>query len=234
MPTTASRADRPGGRRWTGVGVALIALAVGLPAIALLVIDLAVSLTARGQIYDEIATVPTAPVALVLGTSSHQRSGPNLFYRPRIEAAAALFHAGRVRAVLVSGDNATPQYNEPWTMRRDLIALGVPAEYIALDYAGFRTLDSVVRAQAVFQQRELIIVSQRFHAARALLFARHIGLRAVAFAAADPPSSWYLRIRMREVFARAAAMLDLVSGRGPRFLGSPETVPLKPTTAPEA
>jgi len=138
-----------------------------------------------------------------------------------------------VRAVLVSGDNATPHYNEPWTMRRDLIAHGVPAAYVTLDYAGFRTLDSVLRAQAVFGQDRLVLVSQRFHAARALLIARHAGIEATAFAAADPPGGRYLRVRLREVFARAVAVLDLLTGRGPRFLGDSEAVPLRPLpTAP--
>lgn len=207
---------------------ALAVLLVILPAGLLLAIDLAVSLATRSRIYEDLADVPPAPVGLVLGTSSHQPSGPNLFYEGRIMTAAKLFHAGRVRALLVSGDNATPHYNEPWTMRQDLIERGVPAEYITLDYAGFRTLDSVVRAQAVFQQDELIIVSQRFHAARALFLAGFVGIDARALTAPDPPAGWYLRVRIREVFARAMAMLDLLTGRGPRFLGDLEEVTLKP------
>lgn len=196
----------------------------------MLSIDLAISAAAGGRIYDDLESVPEAPVALLLGTSKQQGAGPNLFYRPRIEAAAKLYHAGRVRGILVSGDNATRHYNEPWTMRRDLIALGVPAAYITLDYAGFRTLDSVLRAKAVFGQDRLIIVSQRFHAARALLIARHADIRASAFAAADPPDGRYLRVRLREVLARAVAVIDLLSGRRPHFLGDPESVALRPNT----
>jgi len=210
----------------------LAALAVLVPAAGILGTDVAISLLSSRQIYEDVDSVPEAPVALLLGTSKQQGAGPNLFYRPRIEAAANLYHAGRVRGILVSGDNATRHYNEPWTMRRDLNALGVPAAYITLDYAGFRTLDSVLRAKAVFGQARLVIVSQRFHAARALFIARHAGIRATAFAAADPPDGRYLRIRLREVLARAVAVTDLLSGRGPRFLGEPESVALRPDTDP--
>lgn len=228
MPSTA----KPSKRRWLGVSVFLAALAVLLPGALLITIDVGIWLATRERIHDELARVPPAPVALVLGTSHRQRGRPNLFYGPRIQAAADLYHAGRVRAILVSGDNATRYYNEPWTMRRDLIAAGVPADYITLDYAGFRTLDSMVRAKAVFSQKELIIVSQRFHAARALYIAERAGLNAIAYAAADPPLGWYLPIRVREVFARTLAVLDLLTGRSPRFLGNPEPVPLRPEPSP--
>ncbi len=225
-------ANQPEPRRAWIAGL-LLAAAVLLPLCLLLGVDLAITIGSRGQIYDDLAGVPPAPVALVLGTSSRQHGRPNPFYEQRIEAAARLFHAGRVRAILVSGDNATLQYNEPWTMRADLLELGVPEEYITLDYAGFRTLDSIVRAKVVFQQDELIIVSQRFHVARALFLARHAGIQATAFAVANPPVSGYLRIRVREIFARIAAVFDVLSGRGPRFLGDPEPVPLKPVIAPQ-
>ncbi|MEY6431068.1 ElyC/SanA/YdcF family protein [Thioalkalicoccus limnaeus] len=222
----ASDAKAPDRRR---IGVIAVATAILLsPILILFGIDLAITLLARGQIHDDLARVPPAPVALVLGTSSRRPGGPNLFYSPRIEAAAELYHAGRVRAILVSGDNATPHYNEPQTMRRDLIAHGVPDEYITLDYAGFRTLDSMIRAKAVFGQDHLIIVSQRFHAERALFLAHHAGIRATAYAAADPSQNWYSRVRRRETLARAAAVLDLLRARGPRFLGDPERVPLRP------
>lgn len=212
--------------------IAAIALAALTPVVALLAIDIAVSLSARGRIYSDPETVPETPVALVLGTSYRRHGQPNPFFDARMDAAAELFQRGRVRALLVSGDNATRYYNEPWTMRSDLITRGIPDAYITLDYAGFRTLDSIVRAKAVFGQAELVIVTQRFHAARALLIARHVGLHAVAYAAADPPASWYLPVRLREIIARAVAVLDLVSGRGPHFLGDPEPVPLKPLPLP--
>lgn len=218
--------------RWLGRTVFLVALSVLLTLALVITIDIGIALATRERIYDDLKRVPSAPVALVLGTSSGRRGKPNPYYAARIRAAADLYHTGRIRAILVSGDNATRYYNEPWMMRRDLIALDVPAEYITLDYAGFRTLDSMVRAKVIFGQKELIIVSQRFHAARALFIAQRIGLDAIAYAASDPPASWYLPVRLREVFARAVAVFDLLSGRDPRFLGNREPVPLRPIPLP--
>jgi SanA protein len=193
-----------------------------------LALDFMVSASAGDAVADEVEQAREQPVALLLGTSRKTAGGrPNQFYDARIASAAALFHSGKVQAILVSGDNATRWYNEPVSMQKDLIAAGVPAEYITLDYAGFRTLDSVIRAKEVFGQDRLIVVSQRFHAERAIFLARHFGIDASGLAAADP-DDWHLfGIRAREVFARVAAVLDIVSGREPKFLGEPETVRLR-------
>jgi len=206
--------------------LALVLAAVGLLA-TLLLIDLGISLSTHSAIAKTIDEVEPAEVALILGTSRSHRGKPNRFYQARIEAAAELYHSGRVRGILVSGDNATRYYNEPISMQKDLIALGVPADYITLDYAGFRTLDSMVRAKQVFGLDQVLVVSQHFHAARAIFLARRFNLEARGFAAADPPHPGYLKIRAREVLARAAAILDIVTGQGPRFLGERETVRMR-------
>ena len=105
---------------------------------------------------------------------------------------------------------------------------GVPGEFITMDLAGLRTLDSVCRAQSVFQQKKIIVVSQRFHAQRAVFLAQHIGLDAEAYAAAEPGWNWWIRVRTREVFARVMACLDIwVLNRKPHFLGPVEPVNLK-------
>jgi SanA protein len=178
----------------------------------------------------QLAALDPAPVALVLGTSRHLvGGGDNAFYFARIKAAAALFASGKVRGLIVSGDNRTQGYNEPAMMKADLVAAGVPAQYITQDFAGFRTLDSVVRAKAVFGQTRLIVVSQEFHAKRAVFIAQHTGIEAQGFAAAQPAWNWQLRVRAREVLARAAVCLDLwVLNRRPHFLGKREPVGLKP------
>jgi SanA protein len=192
------------------------------------VIDAMVSATTAHAVAEGMDDLEPKPVALLLGTARKTLAGrPNQFYAARIEAAAALFHSGKVQGILVSGDNATRWYNEPIAMQKDLIAAGVPAEFITLDYAGFRTLDSVIRAKEVFGQREVIIVSQRFHAERAVFLARHFGLDASGFAAAEPNTIGMLKVRTREVFARVAAVLDIVTGRDPKFLGKRETVRLR-------
>jgi SanA protein len=193
----------------------------------LLLVDLSITLSTRSAIVETIDEVEPVEVALILGTSRGQRGKPNRFYQARIEAAAALYHAGRVRGILVSGDNATRYYNEPVSMQKDLMALAIPADHITLDYAGFRTLDSMVRAKEVFGLDQLLVVSQRFHVARAIFLARRFGIDARGFAAVDPPPTGYLKVRAREVLARAAAVLDIVTGRGPRFLGERETVDLR-------
>lgn len=226
----------PVGRRrrsrvhWRAVGrrvsLALILVAL-LAAGTALGIDLMVSIKTGGAVANDIAQVEPTPVALLLGTARTHQGRLNQFYRARIEAAAELFHSGRVRGILVSGDNATRYYNEPIAMQKDLIALGVPPEFITLDYAGFRTLDSVVRAKEVFGVDRVIIVSQRFHAERAIFLARHFGIDANGLAAADPTDAGLMKVRAREVIARFVAVLDILIGRGPKFLGAPETVRLR-------
>jgi SanA protein len=197
--------------------------------------DALISASTARAVANRVDELTPKPIALLLGTArKNLAGGPNQFYAARIEAAAALFHSGKVQGILVSGDNATRWYNEPIAMQKDLIAAGVPAEFITLDYAGFRTLDSVVRAKEVFGQGQIIVVSQRFHAERAIFLARHFGIDASGLAAADPDNIGMLKVRTREVFARVAAILDLVTGREPRFLGKPETVRLRDPSADDA
>lgn len=228
-PVAVAPARAPETQMHRGLRVAGAAL-LGLLAVCLtvaLVIDASVSLTTHGAVVAGVDDVPPTPVALLLGTARTHQGRPNQFYRGRIEAAAALFHSGRVRGILVSGDNGTPQYNEPIAMRKDLVALGVPADYITLDYAGFRTLDSIVRAREVFGLDRFVVVSQRFHAERAIFIARRFGIAATGLAAPDPTAPGLMKVRAREVLARSAAVLDLLTGRGPRYLGARETVRLR-------
>lgn len=180
---------------------------------------------AHGKVYDVVDDVPYHKAALVLGTSKYVVSGKeNLYYRYRIDAAHALYEAGIVDALIVSGDNATLQYDEPTQMQKDLIARGVPEEDIYLDYAGFRTLDSVVRAKEVFGQQSFIIVSQEFHNNRALLIAQMRGIDAVGYNAQNPYPIYVSRAGIREVFARTKLVYDLIIGKQPKFLGDPVIV----------
>jgi SanA protein len=191
--------------------------------------------SSRSLVVDAPAALPILPVALVLGTAPTVRGRPNPFYSSRIEAAAALWRAGRVRGIIVSGDNGRVDYDEPSAMQADLVAAGVPTTFITRDHAGFRTLDSVLRAQVVFGQSRFVVVSQRFHAQRAVFLARHLGCEAWGYAAAEPAQrSWQLRARAREVLARAMAVVDVVIDREPRHLGTPELVALReaPPIAP--
>lgn len=176
--------------------------------------------------HSQLDQVPVRDVALVLGANPQLKSGaPNLHFTYRIGAAAALYHAGKVRHLLVSGDNHRRDYDEPSAMKAALVARGVPAEAITCDYAGFRTLDSVVRAHSVFGLRSFTIVSQRYHTARALEIARAHGLDAVAFCSSDLPAALSIKTELREILARADTWLDLyVWHRDPRFPGPPEPI----------
>lgn len=177
---------------------------------------------AAGRVYDDLDAVPQREIAVVLGTSKYSRGRLNSFYVGRIRAAAELYHAGKVDGILVSGDNGTVGYNEPEEMKADLVALGVPVEHITADYAGFRTLDSIYRAGAVFGLESYTVVSQPFHIERALYLADQRGHDAIGYAARGPQGYWGQRIRAREVLARAKAVLDVeLLHVGPRYLGEP-------------
>ncbi len=209
-------------RRW---GLRIL-LASAAPLLALLACDWTIRLSARPHLHDSLADVPFNRVGLVLGTSDRARGGgSNLFFRHRIAAAAALYHAGKVEHLLVSGDNGTLNYNEPWRMRRALIAAGVDSARITLDFAGFRTLDSVVRAREVFGLSGFTVISQRFHNERAVFLARRKGIDAIGFNAADPPAWWGIRTWLRERLARVKVFIDLLTGTQPRFLGDPVSIP---------
>ncbi|MCC6538260.1 MAG: YdcF family protein [Bryobacterales bacterium] len=172
-------------------------------------------------VYSELEAVPARPVGLVLGTARRVADGrDNLFFRFRMEAAARLYHAGKIRYILVSGDHGTKYYDEPGDMREALLALGVPDAAIVRDYAGFRTLDSVVRCQRVFGVSSVIVISQRFHNERAVYIARRQGMDAVGFNARGVAVSSSPLVYAREYLARAMAMVDVhVLRRQPRFLG---------------
>ena len=209
--------------QWIVASFLLAALAVGLTAAA----NRACQKAATGRIFTSLETVPPNEVGLVLGTSKLTRHGaPNLHFNQRIAAAAALYHAGKVRHLLVSGDNHIASYNEPTDMRDALVAAGVPASAITCDYAGFRTLDSVVRAREVFSLQQCTIISEAFHCPRAVWIARQHGLDAVAFAAPDVGlKGWSLRADVREQLARDWCAVDLyVLHRSAKFMGPKEPV----------
>lgn len=196
-------------------------LATGLIGMAaILLIHTYISKVAKEQSYSELSEVPAKRTALVLGTSKYLTNGRiNLYYKYRIDAVVALYKQGKVKFILISGDNGTRQYNEPISMKNDLIAAGIPEEVIFLDYAGFRTLDSIVRCLKVFGQKDVIIVSQQFHNERALYLANHFGLNAIAFNAKDVSTQYGFKTQVRERLARVKMMIDLVIGKQPKFLG---------------
>lgn len=195
-----------------------------LSLILLIVIDRAISYSVRDKIYTDINTIPPRPYAVLLGTAKYvAKNSPNLFYDYRLEAAKALFDAQKITYLLLSGDNSTLQYNEPRTMKRDLRRMGISEQFLFPDYAGFRTLDSIIRAKYVFQAEPMTIISQRFHCERALFIAKFHQIDAICFAADQPPTAYFTRIR--ESFARLLMLWEVIIEKSPRFLGEPEPLP---------
>ena len=165
-------------------------------------------------------------VALVLGTSPRVGAGKNPFFEARMDAAAKLWRLGKVRHFLLSGDNRRHDYDEPTAMRDALIGRGVPANALSMDYAGLRTLDSVVRAREVFGLARVTIVTDRWHQPRALFLAHASGLDAVGFCTGDVPWGMSVRTRVREWFSRVKAVLDVwVLRKRPKFLGERVRLP---------
>ncbi|MGB0850706.1 MAG: SanA/YdcF family protein [Bacteroidia bacterium] len=171
-------------------------------------------------LYSNISEVPRQKVGLLLGTSKYVGSGNiNLFYKYRISSTINLYKAGKIKYILISGDNSRSSYDEPTSMKEDLIAAGIPADVIYLDYAGFRTLDSIVRCKKVFGTREVMIISQEFHNRRAIYLAQANEMKAIGFNAQDIAGRYGLKTHIREYLARTKMFLDIWVGKGPKLLG---------------
>lgn len=210
-------------------------IALGLGGLLLVVVaftvyaNVRVEKAAAGRIYTDVDSIPHNRVGLLLGTNPMNRLGrPNSYFINRINTAVKLFHAGKIDYIIASGDNHTRGYDEPTAMRDSLMAHGVPEERIVPDYAGFRTLDSVVRAKEVFGCDSLTIISQSDHNARALYLAEANGIEAVAVSAPLRAGRWVrTRLALREWLARDKMMLDVWTGKQPHFLGEKIEIPAK-------
>lgn len=160
-------------------------------------------------------------VGLVLGTAKKLTNGTiNLYFTYRINATSELYKQGKIEFVLVSGDNGNKSYDEPTDFKNELIKRGIPENKIFLDYAGFRTLDSVVRAKLIFGQSSITIISQKFHNERAIYLAEKNGIKAIGFNARDVNIRYGLKTKIREYFARTKAFLDIMFKVAPKFLGN--------------
>lgn len=186
-----------------------------------------VSWYAAPYIYSDVRNIADHKAALLLGTSRYLSNGyPNLYFQNRINAAVELFKTGKVKFIIASGDNSRKEYSEPDDMKQALIEKGIPDSAIVLDYAGFRTFDSIIRGKEIFSQSSFIIISQPFHNERAIYIARHNGINAVGFNAKDVTGRFGFKTNAREVLARVKLMLDVhVLGTKPKFGG--EKIELK-------
>lgn len=190
-----------------------------LSVISLFVANIWVNNSTKDQIYSDISAIPKNKVGLLLGTSKYARSGVNLYYQYRIDAAVALYKAGKIEYILISGDNGRKEYSEPEDMMADLIAAGVPKERIFLDYAGFRTYDSIVRCKEVFGENDITVISQLFHDQRACFIANKKNIHAIAFTAQEVTNEISIKVSFREKFARVKMLLDLLFNIDPKFYG---------------
>lgn len=199
----------------------LAALFLVLPA-AVLLANWWIIRSSAAHVVADLGQLPANDVAIVLGTSRTIEHGRyrNPFFERRMDAAAQLYNAGKVRHLLLSGDNGHQDYDEPAWMRDALVARGVPVAALTLDCAGFRTLDTMARARAVFGQTKVTIVTDDFHLPRALFLARVHGLDAVGFPSAHVPDAWSKTTRLREVGSCVKACLDVyVLRTQPKFYG---------------
>ncbi|MFX0555425.1 SanA/YdcF family protein [Maribacter sp. CXY002] len=197
----------------------ILALFVGL-LLVLIICNYLINSFAQGRTYSTLSEIQKNKVGLVLGTSKKLKNGQaNPYYDNRIKATVKLFTANKIEFILVSGDNGSIYYNEPSTIKKDLVAEGIPAERIFLDYAGFRTLDSMVRAKEVFGLNELTVISQKFHNERAIYIANHKGLNAIGFNAEDISLKAGMQVQLREYFARVKVFLDMALRTQPKFYG---------------
>lgn len=213
-PMAYTTFDEPSNSRMTARMVKRtikVGIAIGFCCLTVLLLcNFWVVYSTRHQVYFNIDQVPSNDIGLVLGTSKFVQSGKeNLFFRYRMEATARLWKKGKIKYIILSGNNDSEYYNEPSDMRKALLKLGIPDAVMTLDYAGYRTFDSVVRCKEVFNQDRITIISQNFHNARALYIGNHEGIAAIAFAAQDVPDGYSLRTLIREYLARPLAVLDV-------------------------
>lgn len=199
---------------------------MGLPLAFVIYIQLAIKFGAAGKGYWRVADLQGTHVGLVFGCDDKFENRDNLYFKYRMDAAAELWHAGKLRGLIVSGDNRAADYNEPQKMRQALILRGVPDEKIVCDYAGLRTLDSVVRCKKVFGTSKVLMISQQFQNERAIYIANDNGLEAIAYHAADVSLRGGMRTKVREWGARVKMWLDLrVLHTQPKHLGPQVILP---------
>lgn len=171
---------------------------------------------AKGKVYNNVNEVPYREYGLLLGTSPEARfGGVNSYFVYRIEATAKLYKAGKIKYILISGDNNSMGYDEPKFMKSALLKQGVPEEAILCDGKGFRTLDSVVRAKEVFGLKNYTVISQEFHNERAIYLAETYGIDAIGFNAQKASTKFAIIVSLREYLARVKVFVDIVTGKQP-------------------
>lgn len=183
--------------------------------------------SSQGFLYDNVESIPSNKVGLLLGTAKYLGNGyVNLYYQNRLSAAFELYQKNKIEYILISGDNSRKDYNEPQNFKEDLVKMGVPESRIFLDYAGFRTLDSVVRSKKIFGQNKITVISQKFHNERALYISKYNKIDAIGYNAKDVPYKYGFKVKIREKLARLKMIIDLhVISKEPKYLGEEIRIP---------
>lgn len=200
--------------------IATAIIAITVAASCIYTANYSIDKSSKDYISGDPDMLPSVNTALVLGTAKYLKYGSqNPYFKYRIEATAELYKAGKIKYIIVSGDNSVRNYNEPLDMKNDLVAAGVPKEVIYLDYAGFRTLDSVVRMKEIFSQTRFIVVSQEFHNSRAVYIGRKRGYDVYGYNAKEVTGRAGVKTNLREKLARVKVFIDELTGKKPKFLG---------------
>lgn len=198
----------------------ILILVLTLPILSILLSNYLIEKNAVNKIFSNVSNIKKNKVGLVLGTAKMLQNGYiNLYYTYRLNAAIKLFKSGKIEYIVISGDNSTKTYDEPTDFKNDLIKAGIPENKIFLDYAGFRTLDSVVRIKEIFGQDTVTIISQKFHNERAIYLAEHFGIKAIGFNAKDVSNRYGFKTKVREYLARVKVFVDIIFQVEPKFLG---------------
>jgi SanA protein len=208
----------------------IILVAIGVCGVSLMAFAYRkVSSFARDKVYTDISTCPASDIGILFGCGKFVAGGrTNLYYTYRIRAAAALYKAGKVKHLLVSGDNHSIKYNEPEAMKQDLGRLGVPTAAITCDYAGFSTFETIVRAKEIFGIQEATLITQHYHLPRALYISAAYGVKTVGYGAREPHGIRTKKAKLREIVARIATYGDInLWGRKPKFLGKKEYITVR-------
>jgi SanA protein len=206
--------------------IIVLVLLITLCFIIIWLCDKTISDNATGKTFSNVNDIPANKVGILLGTSKFVSNGSvNPYYNNRIIATEALLKRKKIKYLIISGDNGRKSYNEPEMMRSDLIDDGIDSTIIFLDYAGFRTFDSMKRLKEVFGQDSVTIISQQFHNERALYIAKQENIVAVAYNAGDISGRFAKKTQLRERFARVKVFVDYLFGIKPKFLGKKVLIP---------
>lgn len=219
----SSAVGRPPRRRWPGRTLIGVLGGGVLAAIGVLGTAGYVQRVSRPYLFT-VESAPSVPVALVLGAEVSSDGRPSPFLRGRLDVAKDLWDAGKIKVIIVSGDNGTSDYDEPTAMRDYLITAGVPADQVVADFAGFDTYDSCYRARDIFGVSRVVMISQDYHLPRSVVTCRALGLDAIAVgdgSARAYPAVWRYGER-REMLANLKMIFDLVTRRLP-VLGARES-----------